>query len=496
MKRISSIFILLIIMLVSGCDFSSRGASPEVTKEQEENKLAQDYENDEEKSLKETEMNEESKNQSESESKVTASDSSVTENIDVINFNQYEKSEVRYVKDIEPNELAKDIEQNSNNYTEAMNSSDEQILQQFDIDEDGNKEQISVMFDNRISGEETRYILVISDYKGNPKYADYQYNAETPDSGFDILTVAELTGDNMMEIVLEAKSGITAYFGAGYQSLSHLTYGFDAYKGNFTKLPVLGAYYNVEWDENFSVNVDEEITGFNNHYSYVEAIGGDVEDTLRSVGIISDTSTYEPGTKLPTTHRTVSAERAIQSSEEMLHFDLISKEVISHMRIATLMATNVYRWNTEYNWLEPINSTLRNQGHEERKYESEKEVFNINNFNAKYKADNREIKDFLGQWQLNINGKLQNKYLEISQDTIIETEEYIYNLEETIETSVSINDYIYKSETGQLITVGEVNTSSDNNYDTSYGNQFIIMEVDGENMLMDKYGYFYIKQDS
>ena len=491
-KKLSIFYLLIMIFIVAGCDFSSRGAITEIAND---NELNQEQSNEEAEIELET-ADEEKEESEDNEYTVTKIDDSASENVDVINYEQHNKSDVKYVKDIIPNTLAKDIEQNPFNYTYALNRSDELISENFDIDEDGNEEEIAVMFNNEFTEESTQYILVISDYRGNPKYAEYQYNVEAPESSLDILTVAEITGDNMMEVVLEYNSGITAYLGNGYQSLSHLTFGFNPYIGNFTKLPVLGGYYNVEWGDNLTANINEEITGFNTFYSYIENVGTDAVSTLKTVGVISDDSSYEPGNKIDTTRRSVSPERAVQSPDSSSQFDLISDEVISHLRIATLTTTNLYRWNEDYNWLEPVKSTLTDQDEGERIYDSEKEIFNVNSFNEKFDSNNVEMKDFFGHWQLNINGKIQKKKLEISHDKIIETEEDTYNFEDINETQVSITAYVYNNETGQLIVEGEINNSSHNDYNISYRNQFILMKVDGEQMLMDKYGYFYIKQDS
>lgn len=488
MRSLSFFSLLITILILTACDFSSRGAIPEETND---NELSQKQENVEVQDDQDT-VNEDEESTG-IYSGVTETNDSTTDNIEVIDFEQYMKSEVVYVKDITPNSLAKDIEQNQSNYTYAMNLTDEIISQKFDIDEDGNKEEIAVMFNNKLTEENPQYILVISDHRGNPKYAEYQYNAETPERSLDILTVAEITGDNMMEIVLEYNSGITAYLGNGYQSLSHLTFSFNPYEGNFTKIPVLGGYYDVEWADNLTANVHEEITGFNTYYSYIDQIGSDAATVLKSVGIISDRFSYEIGNKIGTTRRSVIPERAVQSQQGNTQFDIISDEVISHMRIATLTTTNLYTWNEDYNWLEPVSNTLIKQREGERIYDSEKEIFNVDSFNEKFHSSDVEASDFLGSWQLNINGKLQKKQLEISQDKIIETED-TYNVEDINETQVSINAYIYNTETGQLMAEGEVNDSSHNNYNTSYRNQFIIMTVDGEKLLMDKYGYFYIKQ--
>lgn len=490
MKKFIFIINLIAFLILSGCsndttDTNTEGAE-NVSAEQSE-------ESSKEKS--EVSSHEEEETVEELPEEDTSSEGDIAEeeaaSSNLVSYDELEEPTVEYITDIAPNDLSEEIEQNPYDFPVVDEEDMENYVQRFDLDGDGNEEEIKVLLDGTYTGEHPSYILAIYDSRGNPKYAEYQYNAESLDDPMPILTVSELTGDNFLEIIMDSTGGYGFMEGNGDQSISRLVYGFDSDSGNFRQLPVLGSYYDIYWEEDIAVQIDERISGLSQRHDYKEMMGEDLVESKEEHGQFDDYH-LQVGQRFVGVPRRVYPEQATKQIESDESFSLAVLDMIHEIPDMSLMSDNLYKWNDTYGWFEVVNSDFSPSGDDT--YSFEKPLYSITEFNEQFNAGEAEFEDYLGSWQMVIDGKLQERYLDIGEDMIYETEKNLKDYEQIIEREVTIENYVQKEETGQLIPVGEMAPFLNQPYNASYRNLFTLVKINDEDMLMDRYGHLYVRE--
>ncbi|MCD2136435.1 hypothetical protein LPW40_00195 [Salinicoccus halitifaciens] len=407
-----------------------------------------------------------------------------------IAYEDMEQPSVQYIKDISPNDLALEIEKNQYDYPVVNEENLENYVQRFDLDSDGNEEEIKILMDGTYSGEHASFILAIYDHRGNPKYAEYLYNAESVEKPMPILTVAELTGDGFLEIVIDSTRGYGYMEGNGDQSISRLVYGFDAYTGNFRQLPAIGSYYDIVWQEDVAVQIDERVSGLSDILNYREKDNESV-DLMIEHGLLDD---YDSriGQRLVGESRRVYPEKAMKLNEADEHFSLAVVDVIHDIPDLSIISKNLYQWNETYEWFEVVGSNFTSL--DDDTFSFKKPLYTPAKFNGTFGTGDKAFEDYMGSWQMVIDGKLQSRYLDIEEEVIYETERDLKDYEQVIEREITIEDYVYKEETGQLIPRGVMKPFLDQPYNKEYQNLFTLLEIDNEVMLMDQYGHLYVEE--
>ncbi|WP_411843857.1 hypothetical protein [Salinicoccus sp. HZC-1] len=407
---------------------------------------------------------------------------------ELITYSEFEGSGSDKISELEPNNLAKKFESAPYDFNVEDNGS-EDYRQSFDLDGDGNEEMIEIGYELDSGTDYKQYMIIISDHNGNPKYAEYLYNYLNEEHPQIILTVVDLDEDGYLDIVTGNNFAATATILGGYQSLGRIIYSFNSDLGQFTQMPVIGSYYeNTLTDANLTVNVNNIITGFSESYSYIEDT--DItEEEISSIGITDDSGDFNTYVENAINGQVpyVSPIHAAKINDDET-FEIVAAETVYYNRAATIEQSSAYNWNDTYGWLEPIGTVL---GHTED-ITADRNLYDKETFNNEFKTDEVNFEDYLGEWRSVIDGRKINKHIDISESSITEIE--TIRESEEIEIEVAVKNYINKENTNQLMVTGEIEKHTEYENHNDYDNLFTLMNVEDQWLLMDKFGYFYIKE--